>query len=373
MMKGFFSLTVGVLCLSTALQAEVPSLINYQGRLTDSGGTPVNGAIDVVLRVYDAKTEGKMVYEETISQVSAVNGVYSFGYGSAGKTVKRAAEVVAVADGETKVFNYATEYKPLLGDVQLSDGSYTWGTLSGPSDATQFIGSVNAELGNVTGIYIQNAPDADKIINVVYHYHEEGIVGALSQNKECWQELTINEKTLSPRERLISVPFALVSAYSKNLYPKIKRFRIPSAELYLLRGPGGQSGFSFRHFYFPLDLNFNFRHSGAIPRLNKESDYESFGFHIPQYVSEITHLKSKVNYKSATMKSRLKLVFLIIDRNTQIKKISEYPLEEGLNTINFDNVVLDHNNYDYFLKLDVNYIGNTDPGAIVHYFDFIYK
>ena len=225
-MKGFFSLTVGVLCLCTALQAEVPSLINYQGRLTDSGGTPVNGAIDVVLRVYDAKTEGKMVYEETISQVSVVNGVYSFGYGSAGKTVKRAAELVAVADGETKVFNYATEYKPLLGDVQLSDGSYTWGTLSGPSDATQFIGSVNAELGNVTGIYIQNAPDADKIVNVVYHYHEEGIVGALSQNKECWQELTINGKTLSPRERLVSVPFAITSLYA-NIVKEKKIIHLP--------------------------------------------------------------------------------------------------------------------------------------------------
>jgi len=145
-----------------------------------------------------------------------VNGVYSFGYGEEGKTVKRAAEVVAVADGETKVFNYSTEHKPLLGDVQLSDGTYTWGSKSGPSDAAQFIGSINAELGNVTAIYIQNAPAKDTIINAVYHYHEEGIIGALSQNKECWQELTINGKTLSPRERLVSVPFAMMSAYSKS-------------------------------------------------------------------------------------------------------------------------------------------------------------
>lgn len=223
-MKRFFSLAVGLFCLCTAVQAEVPSLINYQGRLTDSGGTPVNGAIDVVLRVYDAKTEGKKVYEETISQVSVVNGVYSFGYGGAGKSTKRSAEVVAVADGETKVFNYSTEHKPLLGDVQLSDGTYTWGSSSGPSDAAQFIGSVNAELGNVTGIYIQNAPAKDSIINTIYHYHEEGIIGALSQNKECWQELTINGKTLSPRERLISVPFAQVASKLSNGSRKLYRF-----------------------------------------------------------------------------------------------------------------------------------------------------
>jgi hypothetical protein len=213
-MKRFLSLVVGLGCLCAAVQAEVPSLINYQGRLTDKAGTPVNGAVDVVLRVYDAKTEGKKVYEETISQVSVVNGVYSFGYGGAGKSTKRSAEVVAVADGETKVFNYSTAHKPLLMDVQLSDGTYTWGSSSGPSDAAQFIGSINAELGNVTAIYIQNAPAKNTFINAVYHYHEEGIIGALSQNKECWQELTIKGKTLSPRERLVSVPFALVSKYS---------------------------------------------------------------------------------------------------------------------------------------------------------------
>ena len=218
MMKRFLSLAVGLVCLCAGVQAEVPSLINYQGRLTDKAGTPVNGAVDVVLRVYDAKTEGKKVYEETISQVSVVNGVYSFGYGGAGKSTKRSAEVVAVADGETKVFNYSTEHKPLLGDVQLSDGTYTWGSSSGPSDAVQFIGSINAELGNVTAIYIQNAPAKDSVINTIYHYHEEGIIGALSQNKECWQELTINGKTLSPRERLVSVPFAMMSAYSNSDY-----------------------------------------------------------------------------------------------------------------------------------------------------------
>ena len=224
MMKRFLRLVVGLFCLHAAVQAEVPSLINYQGRLTDKAGTPVNGAIDVVLRVYDAKTEGKKVYEETISQVSVVNGVYSFGYGGAGKSTKRAVEVVAWADGEAKVYNYSTEHKPLLMDVQLSDGTYTWGSQSGSSDAAQFIGSTNAELGNVTAIYIQNAPAKDSIINAVYHYHEEGIVGALSQNKECWQELTINGKTLSPRERLVSVPYAAVAGKTKLTLGKIYDF-----------------------------------------------------------------------------------------------------------------------------------------------------
>ncbi len=326
----------GFFCLCTALEAEVPSLINYQGRLTDSGGTPVNGAIDVVLRVYDAKTEGKMVYEETISQVSVVNGVYSFGYGSAGKTVKRAAEVVAVADGETKVFNYTTEYKPLLGDVQLSDGSYTWGTLSGPSDATQFIGSVNAELGNVTGIYIQNAPDADKIVNVVYHYHEEGIVGALSQNKECWQELTINGKTLTPRERLVSVPFALVSAYSKRLSLEKKVFRIPYAQVYVSHRNGPQMWDWAQFESFPVDL---------VNNPNFQTKSLNSLFHIPPYMSQILSLRSRAQ------EGEWDIVFLSVKRKnneTEIIKISN--TSKNIETKNiYKN--LNHNDFDYFIEI----------------------
>ena len=77
-----------------SLHAEVPSLINYQGRLTDGFGNPVNGTRTMTVRIYDAPTGGSLTYEESIGQVSVINGTYRFCFGGEGDGV------LAVLSGE---------------------------------------------------------------------------------------------------------------------------------------------------------------------------------------------------------------------------------------------------------------------------------
>jgi sulfatase modifying factor 1 len=77
-----------ILLLSAfTLHAEVPNLINYQGRLTDSQGNPVTGNRTMAVRVYDAPTGGNMTYEQNIGIVAVANGTYSFQFGSGGDGV----------------------------------------------------------------------------------------------------------------------------------------------------------------------------------------------------------------------------------------------------------------------------------------------
>lgn len=66
------------------LSAEVPSLINYQGRLTDAQGNPVTGNRTMAVRVYDAATGGNLTYQETIGSIEVRNGTYRFGFGASG-------------------------------------------------------------------------------------------------------------------------------------------------------------------------------------------------------------------------------------------------------------------------------------------------
>jgi sulfatase modifying factor 1 len=74
-----------ILLLSAiTLRAEIPNLINYQGRLTDAQGNPVTGNRTMSVRVYDAPAGGNMTYEENIGKVFVTNGAYSFQFGSAG-------------------------------------------------------------------------------------------------------------------------------------------------------------------------------------------------------------------------------------------------------------------------------------------------
>ena len=45
--------------------AQIPWVINYQGRLTDSSGNAVSGTVTVKVRLYDAETGGNKKWDET--------------------------------------------------------------------------------------------------------------------------------------------------------------------------------------------------------------------------------------------------------------------------------------------------------------------
>ena len=55
--------------------AQIPQLISYQGRLTDASGTPITGNRNMTFRIYDAKTGGSKVWEDTYS-VTIDEGIF---------------------------------------------------------------------------------------------------------------------------------------------------------------------------------------------------------------------------------------------------------------------------------------------------------
>lgn len=52
----------GELCV---VNAEVPHLINYQGKLTDINNAPLEGSHVLTFRIYDAETSGSLLWQET--------------------------------------------------------------------------------------------------------------------------------------------------------------------------------------------------------------------------------------------------------------------------------------------------------------------
>lgn len=57
--------------------AAVPHLINYQGRLTDKDGKPLEGAYDLTFRIYDTETAGASLWNEAYTGVIIQKGVFS--------------------------------------------------------------------------------------------------------------------------------------------------------------------------------------------------------------------------------------------------------------------------------------------------------
>lgn len=67
--------------------AAVPSAINYQGRLTNAGGVPQPGVRTMIVRIYDSATNGRLLFSETIGNVTVdANGIYGFNFGANGES-----------------------------------------------------------------------------------------------------------------------------------------------------------------------------------------------------------------------------------------------------------------------------------------------
>lgn len=69
-------------CGTSMAEASVPHLINYQGKLTNASGQPLNGAYNVTFRFYDAETAGNLLWQETHSGVIVEKGLFSVLLGS---------------------------------------------------------------------------------------------------------------------------------------------------------------------------------------------------------------------------------------------------------------------------------------------------
>ena len=196
-----------LLSLLTALTA-IAQPINYQGRLKEKSGSNVNGSKDFTLRIFDAKTGGKQIYEENVGGVTVNEGAYSFNFGENGKSVSTATETIGFADGEKQIFNYTVKNTPVLGEIKISGGGYSW-TEAGSSDAGNFTATANKNSGAVSAIFLTGAPEAGQDISIAYDHNSNGVMGALSRGGQVWLEITVGGETLSPRERLVAVPFAL--------------------------------------------------------------------------------------------------------------------------------------------------------------------
>jgi len=76
---------VGITCVSilaTAVLVAGPRLVNYQGRLTNSGGEPISGSVALKFTIYDASAAGNQKWTETQGTVTVSNGLFNVLLGS---------------------------------------------------------------------------------------------------------------------------------------------------------------------------------------------------------------------------------------------------------------------------------------------------
>ncbi|MDB4644232.1 hypothetical protein OAF59_01025, partial [bacterium] len=76
--------------------------------------------------------------------------------------------------------------------------------------------SVTPSSGAVSVIYLAGAPASGVEITASYSYMDTTLSGALSSHASHWLELSVDDTTQSPRERVLSVPFAQVAGFVRG-------------------------------------------------------------------------------------------------------------------------------------------------------------
>lgn len=71
-----------IILIATSVYADVPSLISYQGRLTDLDGNPIDSAVSVTFSVYSDASGGSPLWSETHPAVVPSDGLFNVLLGS---------------------------------------------------------------------------------------------------------------------------------------------------------------------------------------------------------------------------------------------------------------------------------------------------
>ena len=77
-----FAICFACVLLAAGGALGVPGLLNFQGKLADDAGTPLNGSYNLYFRIYDAATGGTELWAEQHNNVLVINGIYNVQLGS---------------------------------------------------------------------------------------------------------------------------------------------------------------------------------------------------------------------------------------------------------------------------------------------------
>ncbi|MBK9605958.1 MAG: hypothetical protein IPO58_05820 [Betaproteobacteria bacterium] len=79
-----FVLTMIVAVIPAAVRGAVPHVLNFQGYLTTSNGTPVTATVSMQFKLYASDTGGSPIYSETQPSVAVTNGQFNVVIGTPG-------------------------------------------------------------------------------------------------------------------------------------------------------------------------------------------------------------------------------------------------------------------------------------------------
>jgi hypothetical protein len=351
-MKVKFFLLATVLLALAAIAYAVPAEINYQGVLTDQNGNPINGVRAMQIKIYDAPTGGTLLYSEDLGNVPVQDGIYSFSFGANGTSNALTTETVAIANGTVSTFQKVLAAPTVVaGSVTVTDGTYTWDQTNGSSNENDFSVAYSPNLRRVTVTYYNGNPATGKTISAKFRAPGSGIAGALAEDNQPWIEVSLAGVAQTPRQKVLTVPFASLASQAIELMPKVQSKILPIESVSASVGSGsGSPWVSSRDFLIDPsitgDVNLSFSYSIS-------STGYSGGFPASSTAVKLTLSVSKINPATNTNQT----IYFFED------EIKSPTITSYTKTIKTDKLNLDSSINLHKISLNITNIGASNWGS----------
>jgi len=300
-----------------------PSELNYQGVVLDSSGNGVTGTRAMTVKLYDAAIGGNLLYTENLGNVSVNKGVYSFNFGTNGTGNSKVTEIVAVASGASSTFQKVLgNTNVVTGSVTVTDGTYTWDQMNGSSDGgVNFDASYSTSLKRITVNYYSGAPASGKTISVTYRSPSAGLDSVFASENSSWIEIALAGVAQSPRQKLLSVPYALkASRIEESGYQETTTVDLPIQRFFTSNSRYG-AGIGVK---LPIYVNNNPSGGGSWNSMIILYD-------IPFYIKEISSLfinYSVQKYSNGSYTTYGRIDYNLLDSNDQSIANFSFPRSE---------------------------------------------
>ena len=179
------------------------------------GSTPLDGTLVVEDGTYSWNAvDGNPGVQATGSAILAGGFVVGINITNAGEGYVDAPTIAIEGDGSGASATAVVENGAIIAIAINNPGSgYTNATVTIEQYPTPYV--VDYSEGTVSAIY-ETAPAAGTEIMASYDTLDSSIVGALSASASHWLELSVDGDAQTPRERILSVPFAQVAGVSEQ-------------------------------------------------------------------------------------------------------------------------------------------------------------
>lgn len=104
----------------------VPPDIQYQGLLANDDGTPVRGPVDIEIGIWNALSEGTLLYSEIHSDVALVEGVFSILLGTGTRSSIKVTLLSALSGGPNRYLEITVDGETLLPRQPFSSAAYAF-------------------------------------------------------------------------------------------------------------------------------------------------------------------------------------------------------------------------------------------------------